>query len=244
MDKTLNNLIKFGFGNAKLNNDTLTLTIPAGKTCPGANLCKAWAVRKDGKTKIVDGPDQEFRCFEASLEARLPNVYDNAHNNLKLIIKALRDSQLTQLFTESLANNLTAKTKKVRIHVGGDYFNMPYLDAWLETATRFPDLKFYSYSKSLHLFKDKPLPENFYLTASYGGLYDYLIDEGHFPRYSVVVMNEQEALERGLPIDHDDSHCFGDGPFALLVHGTQPAGSEYGKAIRNRQLNKEFVSYS
>jgi len=55
------------------------------------------------------------------------------------------------------------------------------------------------------------------------------------------VYTEQEAADRGLEIDHDDSHCFGDGPFALLVHGSQPAGSDASAAIQKRTKEGGFV---
>jgi hypothetical protein len=52
------------------------------------------------------------------------------------------------------------------------------------------------------------------------------------------------ANAAGLEVDHDDSHCFGDKPFALLVHGTQPKGSIWGAAIRARRALKQFSGYS
>ena len=82
------------------------------------------------------------------------------------------------------------------------------------------------------------------MTASYGGKWDALIDAGHFARYAKVVKNEQEAQALDLEVDHDDSHCFGDKPFALLVHGTQPKGSDWGKAIQMRRKNGQFAGYS
>ncbi len=60
----------------------------------------------------------------------------------------------------------------------------------------------------------------------------------------MVVFSEQEAKEYkwkdasgkeqfGIEIDHDDSHAMKDDgkPFALLLHGSQPAGTEAGKAL-------------
>jgi hypothetical protein len=71
----------------------------------------------------------------------------------------------------------------------------------------------------------------------------HLLD--HFERYSVVVADEQEAESLGLSVDHDgDSHCFGDKPFALLVHGTQPKGSKMGAAIRLRRSKGLHAGYN
>jgi len=60
---------------------------------------------------------------------------------------------------------------------------------------------------------------------------------------SHVVYTEEQAAELDLEIDHDDSHCFGDKPFALLVHGSQPAGSEAMQAISQRKKEGGFVGY-
>ena len=95
-----------------------------------------------------------------------------------------------------------------------------------------PSIDFYCYSKSLNLFVGLELPSNFYLTASYGGKFDHLIDEGVFARYAKVVQSVEDADALGLPVDVDERHCFTPGPFAILVHGTQPKGTEWGKAAR------------
>ena len=60
---------------------------------------------------------------------------------------------------------------------------------------------------------------------------------------TIEAETEQEAIDLGLEVDHDDSHCFGDKPFALLVHGSQPAGSEAGAAIAQRKKEGGFVGY-
>ena len=40
------------------------------------------------------------------------------------------------------------------------------------------------------------------------------------------------------------THCFGDKPFALLVHGSQPAGSDASAAIQQRKKDGGFVGYA
>ena len=238
-------MLNFSKGNAKLGKHTLIFSLPAGKTCPGAMFCKSFAVvGADGKRTIQDGEHTEFRCFAASSEVQYDAVYNSRASNLDQIVNALRDGSAADLIHNSIQHYRTKSTQLVRIHESGDFFSGSYLDAWIEVAHRNPDLKFYCYSKSLQLFLNFKLPSNFYLTASYGGKFDYLIDEGYFPRYSKVCMNDADAARLGLPVDHDDSHCFADGPFALLVHGTQPKGSEWGAAIRQRRKSNQFSGYS
>jgi len=40
----------------------------------------------------------------------------------------------------------------VRIHVSGDFFSQDYIDAWETIAKIFPDVKFYTYTKVMHMF--------------------------------------------------------------------------------------------
>jgi hypothetical protein len=237
-------MLNFSKGNAKLGKHTLIFNLPAGKTCPGALFCKSFAVvDENGKRSIQDGEHTQFRCFAASSEVQYDAVFENRANNLKLIVDAIKNGTAADLIDSSIQQHRTKNTKLVRIHESGDFFSGSYLDAWIEVAIRNPDLKFYCYSKSLQLFLNFKLPANFYMTASYGGKFDHLIDEGFFTRYAKVFMTEDEANSANLEVDHDDSHCFGDKPFALLVHGTQPKGSEWGKAIRQRRKNNQFGGY-
>ena len=234
--------LKFGDPNAKLKKMIKkvglvlkTFTLPAGHTCPAAKDCFSRADRETGK--VTDGPDTVFRCFMASAEARSPSLRKLVWHNLELIKEALkRDAQAgfeNMPHTSQLINkSLPKKFDIMRVHVGGDYFNKEYLQAWIEVAKLNPDKVFYSYSKSLHLFKQFALPENLVLTASSGGKHDDLIDL-HGWKEALVVYSEEEAAERGLEIDHDDTHAaFGEENFALLIHGTQPAGSMASQALQ------------
>lgn len=238
-------MLNLSNGNGKLSKDTLIFNLPAGKTCLGALFCKSFAVLGDnGKRRIQDGEHTEFRCFAASSEVQYDAVFENRASNLEMVVDAIKHGIVVDLIHNSIQFHRTRNTKKVRIHESGDFFSLAYLNAWIEVAKRNPDLQFYCYSKSLEFFMAKELPANFYMTASYGGKFDYLIDEGFFTRYSKVFMTEEDANAAGLEVDHDDSHCFGDQPFALLVHGTQPKGSAWGAAIRQRRKNKQFGGYS
>lgn len=237
-------------GNGKLPKTTLTFSILAGQTCPGADICKSWVIQTPNGNKIKDGPNTQFRCFAASNEALFPKTYNSHKKNLELVVSSLSESidSCANLIHRSIDENAMRKTDTVRIHPSGDFFNYKYVLAWYKAAEMNPDLRFYCYTKSLNLFlpdqECATMPSNFYLTASYGGKMDHLIEEGYFPRYAKVVKNEEEAAALGLEVDHDDSHCFGDKPFALLVHGVQPAGSVWSKAITDRKKNNQFVGYS
>ena len=88
-------------------------------------------------------------------------------------------------------------------------------------------------TNSLVYYGSEGKPNNLRLTASRGGRHDAWIDEYDLPE-ARVVYSEAEAEAKGLEIDSDDSHAMlqdGETSFALLIHGTQPKGSEAGKAV-------------
>ena len=211
--------LKFGNPNAKLKKmikaklglRLKTFTLPAGYTCPGAQDCLSRADRVTGK--VTDGKETLFRCFMASAESRSPSLRKLVWHNLELIQSALKDG--FDSLVDLIDHSLPEKFDIMRVHVGGDYFSKEYLQAWIEVAKRNPEKVFYSYSKSLHLFKKYALPENLVLTASRGGKFDNLID----------LHGWKEAVG-------DDTHAaFGKENFALLIHGTQPKGSAASKAL-------------
>ena len=253
-------LLKFSKGNAKLV-DTLIFSIPAGYTCPHAGKCHTFANRTTGK--IMDNPhgcseSPEYRCYAAMEEARLPTVRNARWYNFDQL-KAARNIYVDQSVNDPtkyylgikdlILASLQAQPQRdmIRIHASGDFWDQHYMKAWMLTARERPHQKFYAYTKSLTMWYNlrDEIPDNFYLTASYGGDEDRMIHK--FPelykRVCYVVYTEQEAEERGLEIDHDDSHCFGDKPFALLVHGSQPAGSDASAAIAQRKKEGGFVGY-
>ena len=237
--------LHFSHGNAKLSKGTLIFNLPAGKTCPGASICKSFAVVTPEGRKIADGPNTVFRCFAASSEVQYDQVFYNRADNLQQVMVALKGgiSELVKILDLGIQENRNRNTRRVRIHESGDFFSAAYLQAWIEVAIANPDLQFYCYSKSLGLFLDVTLPSNFFLTASYGGKFDSLIDDGYFPRYAKVVESMEVANSMGLPVDVNEDHCFLPGPYALLVHGTQPKGSEWGKFARaNREVKKQLLA--
>ena len=237
----MNELLKMSKGNKKLKN-TLIFDLPAGKTCPMANECKSFVVMNaNGKTSIKDGENNIFRCFAASQENQYPNVYKARKYNFDLIKNSLisdafKDNKINtiNLINKSIEKHINKNIDKVRIHSSGDFFNGEYLRVWLAVARLNKHLKFYCYSKSLHLFgTNVSIPDNFFLTASMGGKMDRLILARYpqFKRYAIVVNSEDEAIKKGIEhigrpyeIDKDDSHCFKPDPFALLIHGTQKKG--------------------
>ncbi|MEN6636838.1 MAG: hypothetical protein ABFC56_13375 [Clostridiaceae bacterium] len=240
-------LLKFNFGgNAKLSKEIVTFSLPSGYSCPGAKDCLAKADRETGK--IIDGKHQKFRCFSAVSETR-PAVRLQRWHNYMLLNKAKTKEGMEELIVASFPRG----AKILRLHVGGDFFNQAYFDAWVSVAKRFYNCIIYAYTKSIHFVKahGAPLPDNFRITLSYGGKFDHLISElamdteGEETQYGIaeVLGHPEEAEAKNLDVDHDDSHAIaGKQHFALLLHSMQPAGSEAAEKIK--RMRKEGVKFS
>ena len=219
-------VLTFGQGNAKLADIIHTFSLPAGWTCPSAKECLSKADMNTGR--ITDGKDCRFRCFAASNECRCLSVRVARWRNFNALKKARTVSAMANLIQRSLPFGV----QKVRVHVSGDYYSEAYFLAWLNVAINNPNVIFYGYTKRCDLIvKYKAqFPGNFRLTASKGGKYDNLIEK-HNLIFAEVVFTTEEARRKGLEIDHDDSHAIAcDKPYALLLHGTQPSGTEAGEA--------------
>ena len=220
----------------------------SGFSCPFAKECLSKATENsEGKRTIKDGPHTKFRCFSASQEVQYTGVYNRRKNNLDSLSKLVNTKEMIKEILAAMPKDVGV----CRIHVAGDFFNEQYFLAWLTIAKMFPQKLFYAYTKSLKYWVDNralvdSLP-NFILTASYGGRDDAMIDE-HNLRASTVVFSEPEAESLGLTIDHDDSHAadpeLKNQDFALLIHGTQPKGSEASEALQLLRKNKVKHSYS
>lgn len=224
-----NTMLTFSVGNAKLTGgDTYIFSLPAGHTCPAAEICQSRADKVTGK--IIDGPNTQFRCYATLPENLFKNVRESRWKNLELLQKAKTAIGMASLIESALLSKKNIKL--VRFHQSGDFFNQEYFDAWFLVAQRHPEWTVYGYTKMLPLWIKRlgSIPSNFKLVASRGGKYDNLIETYHL-RSALVVYSQQAAAARGLQVDHDDSHVWNyDKDFAIVIHGTQPAGSEAGKA--------------
>ena len=217
-----------------------SLDLLSGWSCPFAHEClskvhETGEISKAGnpKVKLREGKHTLFRCFSASQEALLPNVYSKRKRNYD----ALRDMHINDMIYH-LDNDLPTDAGIVRNHVAGDFFNADYMQAWYNVAMLNPSILFYGYTKSLRYWqfhiKEYPILDNFILTASYGGRDDNLISE-YGLRSAKVGFSESEANTLGLEISSAESHAarpdMRNQDFALLLHGVQPAGSEAAKAV-------------
>lgn len=227
--------LKFGQGNAKLSPAVTTFSLPAGWACPFARDCRSRADPATGR--VTDGKRVRYRCYAASMEARRPSVRRARWHNLRTLKACGSTSGMTRLILDSLS----PFARLVRVHDSGDFYSQAYFDAWLEVARERPETIVYAYTKAVPFWGARVdevgnghtpgrVP-NLVLTASRGGSHDDTIDRLGL-RSARVLFSPGEAADLGLSVDHDDSHAMGHGPdFGLLLHGSQPAGTDAARAM-------------
>ncbi len=226
-------LFNIGNGNGKLGKSTAIFDLVAGYSCPFAKDCAEKVNPKTGK--LIKNPEAKFRCFAATSELISKAARVKRWHNFDLVRNLKSDEDIADVLINSiLADKKALNSPLVRVHSSGDFYNEIYFRAWTIVANRFPEKIFYAYTKSLKYWVANldTVPTNFHITASRGGKNDELIELFNLKRVEIVY-SEEEAVEKGLEIDHDDRHCYDSNcrSFALLIHGVQPAGSEAMKAV-------------
>jgi len=161
--------------------NTHNFDIPARKTCPKAKDCLSYCYASKGSY-----------CY--------PNVVNKFERNLALSKK--------KKFVELMSNEIKYKGVQVlRLHSSGDFYNREYLEKWFKIIEQNKKVKFYAYTKSLHLFKDKngnnlKIPKNFTVIYSFGGKLDKLINVKK-DRHAIVYTGE---LPDGYAYANDNDH--------------------------------------
>ena len=200
--------LKFATSNSKLD-DIITFSIPAGHSCPFAKDCRSCATLKAARSHntanpkgefsgfgIQDGPHTEFRCFTAIDEVMRPTVRNARWWNFLTLLRILTKGQkaTADLIERSLP--VARWGKPTRVHVAGDFFTQKYFNAWMEVARRNPTRLFYAYTKALPFWVQRlgNMPNNFKLTASYGGTHDWMIKEYNLKFAKVVTSPEEAAM--------------------------------------------------
>lgn len=110
-----------------------------------------------------------------------------------------RRYQLTQtsdFIVEMNAEIQKRKPQYVRVHDSGDYYSREYLKKWIEIAIHNPNVRFYSYTNMVELFKEITLPENYDVIYSMSGKQKHMVDT-EVDRHARIFNNSVELLKFG-----------------------------------------------
>jgi hypothetical protein len=150
-------------------------TVP-GATCPGAGRCwtKDPEDRGNGKKAPKGGP--RGYCYSLS-----------GWRNVVPYLRQLQNTIMMRLPSKATIINtalkqVQAKEPKavVRLYVDGDFDSLETLEFWMHICERYPQMRFYGYSKSWDIFLawDKKhngkWPANYLLNLSNGSFYERL----------------------------------------------------------------------
>jgi len=158
-------------GNRKIHPSIAIWSLPPPLTCPGAGICLL------------------FCYFFKVLKGLRGIVLAAVNSNFKA---SLRDD-----FVDRMVDKLLRMKGIVGVRVhGGDFYCDAYIRKWEEVARRLPHLKFFAFTKSLHL-NLAPLEQlpNFTVIKSFGGLLDRRISRTS-DNYAVVVEDVQQAKKQ------------------------------------------------
>ena len=118
-------------------------------------------------------------------------------SNVKPAFEKRYELTKTDEFIEKM--NAEIKSKKadfVRIHDSGDYYSKAYLDKWLKIAIHNPNVKFYSYTNMVEMFKNTILPNNFDVIYSNSGKQKHMIDRT-IDRHTEIFKSKDELIAAG-----------------------------------------------
>lgn len=201
------NLLCDGMDNKKLEHTIkvnrahiVTFSIPAVKTCPGADKCLKSGYCHAGNFNFKSVKNKFVQNLWASVQS---DFVDRINYEL---------------------NEIWTFSKYVRIHPVGDFYNLGYFKKWVQIALDNPNVIFYAYTKSVNMIKgyaDKyGLPANMVITYSFGGKYDDRIDKDK-DKYALVI-----SPNGPIPIGYVDGSeddlvmCKGNDKIALRFHHT------------------------
>ncbi len=98
-------------------------------------------------------------------------------SNVAPAFKWRYDQTKSATFVDDMVSEIVRKKADIiRVHDSGDYYSNEYIDKWMAIAEALPHILFYSYTKSVPLFRDRTWPANFDIIFSEGGTRDDLID--------------------------------------------------------------------
>lgn len=173
------------------------------KTCPAAGACLDFCYSQQGS--------YNFRASMVAHARNLQYVLDTPFDFVDQMVKEIKGKR---------------NAYAIRIHDSADWFNRAYFMVWKSIMEACPDVRFYSYTKMVPMFKkldaEGMLPKNFTVIYSEGGKFDHLIDKTK-DRHSHVFSSEEDCIAAGYVLNEEDDMPATDPNImriGLVVHGS------------------------
>lgn len=152
--------IRFQYENKKLAADDkiafVVFSLPAVRTCPGATVecMKNCYARRDER-------------FIGTRAGRIINEMISRRGDFETILEdAIRRAVYTR--KGDRRKKFIGKEIVFRIHESGDFYSDAYMKAWFHVAAKFPEITFFTYTKSFRIYERcyTEQPDNFTVRAS------------------------------------------------------------------------------
>lgn len=192
--------IRFQSGNKKLAADDaiafIIFSLPAVLTCPGATV--------ECMRNCYARRDERFTSVRSS---RIINYLISKRDNFETILEnAIRNQIYTRKGT--LRKRYQGKEIVFRIHESGDFYSDRYMLAWFHVAARFPEITFFTYTKSFKMYERcmSERPANFEVRASVWS--DTTPEEiGTIARCGMSIYTAYDAAGVQQAIDNGATRC-------------------------------------
>lgn len=114
--------------------------LPAGITCPG-------------RTPFCDS------CYAVGIERFRHDTARLVHHNLEILL-ACGDNvhAMVNALDGVVSQSYTRGSRVYRIHWDGDFYSLPYAQAWATVVRAYPDVQFYVYTRSFDTLTLDVLP--------------------------------------------------------------------------------------
>ena len=115
-----------------------------GGTCPGAT-------KGEGGCLWTKRPDGAPTCYAAKLRKIYQNYGSVEDRNTDMLLQASSEEKVNILRNTVIKFLLNGGYKKqyFRLHMGGDFFNEDYAQAWKKVIEEWPNVKFWTYTRSM-----------------------------------------------------------------------------------------------
>ena len=192
--------IRFQSGNKKLAADDaiafIIFSLPAVLTCPGATV--------ECMRNCYARRDERFTSVRSS---RIINYLISKRDDFEQV---LEDAIRRQIYTRkgTLRKRYQGKEIVFRIHESGDFYSDRYMLAWFHVAARFPEVTFFTYTKSFRMYERcmNERPDNFEVRASVWS--DTTPEEiGTIARCGMSIYTAYDAAGVQQAIDNGATRC-------------------------------------
>ena len=191
-------------GNLKLPKFVSTFNLPAGEGfCINCSSC-------------------HDTCYAMQKQIQFSKI--KAFRMLNYHLAGTRKDILRYLITKYIE---VFKPKIVRIHESGDFISQKYINMWFKIMTDFPDVKFYGYTKTKHLFDFTELTflHNCNIIDSFLG-YEKLINYGTIEYCNELVKEHRAFICPTEGCMETCTYCLNGLHPCFVIHGNRRKKNE------------------